>query len=40
MVIKLDGLAAGKGVGIPENKEEAILFVKENIKEDVPIILY
>lgn len=34
MVIKLDGLAAGKGVGIPENKEEALAFIKENVKED------
>lgn len=32
MVIKLDGLAAGKGVGIPENREEAIAFVNENVK--------
>jgi len=34
MVIKLDGLAAGKGVGIPETKEEALEFIKENVKPD------
>lgn len=30
IVIKLDGLAAGKGVGIPKTKEEAIDFINEN----------
>jgi len=39
MVIKLDGLAAGKGVGIPESKKEAIAFVKENVKEDTPVFV-
>jgi len=34
VVIKLDGLAAGKGVGIPQNQKEALNFVKENVKED------
>lgn len=33
VVIKLDGLAAGKGVGIPENKQEALDFINENVKE-------
>ena len=39
MVIKLDGLAAGKGVGIPESKEEAIAFINENVKEDTRIFV-
>ncbi len=34
MVIKLDGLAAGKGVGIPESREEALAFIDENVKDD------
>ncbi len=34
IVIKLDGLAAGKGVGIPESREEAIAFINENVKDD------
>lgn len=34
LVIKLDGLAAGKGVGIPQNKGEALSFIKENVKPD------
>ncbi|MBN1501022.1 MAG: phosphoribosylamine--glycine ligase [Spirochaetes bacterium] len=29
IVIKLDGLAAGKGVGIPQNKTEAVEFINE-----------
>ncbi|HOP61967.1 MAG TPA: phosphoribosylamine--glycine ligase [Spirochaetota bacterium] len=33
IVIKLDGLAAGKGVGIPETREEAIAFINENVKD-------
>lgn len=33
MVIKLDGLAAGKGVGIPENEKEALAFVDGVVKE-------
>jgi len=32
LVIKLDGLAAGKGVGIPQNKQEAMDFIEENVK--------
>lgn len=34
IVIKLDGLAAGKGVSIPENKDEAIEFIENYVKED------
>jgi phosphoribosylamine---glycine ligase len=33
LVIKLDGLAAGKGVGIPQNKDEAIAFIKETVTD-------
>lgn len=33
LVIKLDGLAAGKGVGIPENREDALAFIRENVTE-------
>lgn len=32
-VIKLDGLAAGKGVAIPENFEEALAFINENVAD-------
>ncbi|HNX22397.1 MAG TPA: phosphoribosylamine--glycine ligase [Spirochaetota bacterium] len=39
LVIKLDGLAAGKGVAIPQNKEEAFAFVKENVKDDSRVFL-
>lgn len=39
LVIKLDGLAAGKGVAIPQNKEEALAFVKENVKDDSRVFL-
>lgn len=34
IVIKLDGLAAGKGVAIPQNKNEALAFIEENVKPD------
>jgi len=34
VVIKLDGLAAGKGVGIPQNRAEAVAFIEENVKSD------
>ena len=39
IVIKLDGLAAGKGVGIPLNRDEAIAFTEENVKEDTPVFV-
>lgn len=39
LVIKLDGLAAGKGVAIPQNKEEALAFVEENVKTDSRVFL-
>jgi phosphoribosylamine--glycine ligase len=39
IVIKLDGLAAGKGVAIPQNKEEAFAFVEENVKSDSRVFL-
>ncbi|MBN2157938.1 MAG: phosphoribosylamine--glycine ligase [Spirochaetes bacterium] len=34
VVIKLDGLAAGKGVGIPESQDEALEFIQSAVKED------
>jgi phosphoribosylamine--glycine ligase len=39
VVIKLDGLAAGKGVAIPENYEEAFSFVKENVGESTDVYI-
>ncbi len=39
LVIKLDGLAAGKGVAIPQNREEALAFVEENVKPDSRVFL-
>ncbi len=39
MVIKLDGLAAGKGVGIPGGKEEALRFINEMVKEDTKVFV-
>ncbi len=33
MVIKLDGLAAGKGVGIPESREDARAFVDSMVRD-------
>lgn len=39
MVIKLDGLAAGKGVGIPNNLGEALLFIEENVREGVTVFV-
>ncbi len=39
LVIKLDGLAAGKGVGIPENREEARRFIEENVKDDTKVFV-
>jgi phosphoribosylamine---glycine ligase len=34
LVIKLDGLAAGKGVGIPESREEAMEFIHGAVTDD------
>jgi phosphoribosylamine---glycine ligase len=34
LVLKLDGLAAGKGVGIPENRKEALDFINETVRDD------
>jgi len=39
VVIKLDGLAAGKGVGIPNNKMEALAFISEMITGDVRVLV-
>ncbi|MDY6932622.1 MAG: phosphoribosylamine--glycine ligase [Spirochaetota bacterium] len=39
MVIKLDGLAAGKGVGIPESRKEAIDFVNQNVRDDTRVFI-
>ena len=33
LVIKLDGLAAGKGVAIPESVEEALEFINKNVND-------
>ncbi|MBN2040890.1 MAG: phosphoribosylamine--glycine ligase [Spirochaetes bacterium] len=39
IVIKLDGLAAGKGVGIPESKKEALDFIKDNVTENAKVFV-
>jgi phosphoribosylamine--glycine ligase len=39
IVIKLDGLAAGKGVGIPQNIDEALTFINDNVKEDTQVFV-
>lgn len=39
IVIKLDGLAAGKGVGIPENREEARAFINSTVGDDTPVFV-
>jgi phosphoribosylamine---glycine ligase len=39
IVIKLDGLAAGKGVGIPESINEALDFININVKEDTKVFV-
>ncbi len=39
IVIKLDGLAAGKGVSIPETKAEAVEFINQNVVEDMKIFV-
>lgn len=39
LVIKLDGLAAGKGVGIPENRDEAIDFINAAVDEHAQVFV-
>ncbi|PKL39171.1 MAG: phosphoribosylamine--glycine ligase [Spirochaetae bacterium HGW-Spirochaetae-1] len=39
VVIKLDGLAAGKGVGIPESREEALAFTNENVGDTTRVFV-
>lgn len=39
MVIKLDGLAAGKGVGIPENREDARAFVDSMVRDGMKVFV-
>mgnify|MGYP000904632227 CR=1 FL=1 len=39
IVIKLDGLAAGKGVGIPENRREAMQFIDDMVKGDMRVFV-
>ncbi len=39
VVIKLDGLAAGKGVGIPENREEAMEFIRRMVDNDSKVFV-
>jgi len=39
VVIKLDGLAAGKGVGIPESREEALAFINENVGDTTRVFV-
>ncbi|HSV96088.1 MAG TPA: phosphoribosylamine--glycine ligase [Spirochaetota bacterium] len=39
MVIKLDGLAAGKGVGIPESREDARAFVDSMVRDGMKVFV-
>ncbi|MCL2155936.1 MAG: phosphoribosylamine--glycine ligase [Leptospirales bacterium] len=39
IVIKLDGLAAGKGVAIPQNIDEALAFINDNVKENTKVFV-
>lgn len=39
VVIKLDGLAAGKGVGIPESREEALQFIATTVTGDTRVFV-
>ncbi len=39
VVIKLDGLAAGKGVGIPETQEEALDFIGLNVNNTAKVFV-
>jgi len=39
IVIKLDGLAAGKGVGIPENRDEALKFINGMVTDSTRVFV-
>jgi phosphoribosylamine--glycine ligase len=39
LVIKLDGLAAGKGVGIPETRKEAVDFINTMVADDAGVFV-
>jgi len=39
VVIKLDGLAAGKGVGVCRDRESALQFIHEMVKEDTKVFV-
>ncbi len=39
VVIKLDGLASGKGVGIPESRDEAITFIEKNVTDNTNVFV-
>ncbi|HOO70740.1 MAG TPA: phosphoribosylamine--glycine ligase [Spirochaetota bacterium] len=39
IVIKLDGLAAGKGVALPENLEQARAFIDENVSDGARVFV-
>ncbi len=39
VVIKLDGLAAGKGVGVCKTKESALQFIHEMVKDDAKVFV-
>ncbi|MCU0846371.1 MAG: phosphoribosylamine--glycine ligase [Spirochaetes bacterium] len=39
IVIKLDGLAAGKGVAVPSDKNEAVEFIRSNVKDDSRVFI-
>ncbi len=39
LVIKLDGLAAGKGVAIPQNRSEAEEFIQANVQADTRVFV-
>jgi len=39
IVIKLDGLAAGKGVAVPSDKDEAVEFIRANVKDDSRVFI-
>lgn len=39
IVIKLDGLAAGKGVGIPETSDEAVEFIHSTVNDETTVFV-